>query len=81
MVSFMTDEDNNAVHTWPDGAAFKILTSPPVGDGSGWGHETVVTGIPSSWPGMLAKSDGSVLSCAGHAAEGAVCHAVTFTPS
>ena len=76
----MTDEDNSAAHTWPDGASFKIVTGAPA-VGVTFGHATVVTDIPSSWPGLLAQPDGNVLACGGHADEGAVCHEVSFTAS
>ena len=75
----MTDEDNTAAHQWPAGAAFKVVTGPPAVAPS-WAHETIVTGIPSSWPGLTALGDGAeVLGCAGHASEGAVCHVLTFS--
>ena len=80
VVSFMTDEDATTRH-WPDtGVSFKIVTGPPVATGS-WGHKTQVTDPQSSWPGLFAQSDGSVLGCVGHASEGAICHKITFTTS
>ncbi len=80
VVSFMTDEDASS-HDWPNAnVAFKIVTGPPVATGD-WGHKTQVTAPQSAWPGLFAKSDGSVLACAGHADEGAVCRKVTFTTS
>ncbi|KAI0807640.1 neuraminidase [Fomes fomentarius] len=80
VVSFMTDEDASS-HDWPNAnVAFKIVTGPPVATGD-WGHKTQVTAPQSAWPGLFAKSDGSVLACAGHAGEGAVCRKVTFTTS
>ncbi|KAL1712134.1 glycoside hydrolase family 93 protein [Schizophyllum commune] len=76
VASFMTDED--ATQTgWPDvGASFKIMTNTPGGE---WGHKTEVSGIQSSWPGLFAKDDGTVLGCSGHSGEGSVCHEITFT--
>ncbi|KAH9945947.1 glycoside hydrolase family 93 protein [Epithele typhae] len=79
VVSFMTDEDNTAAHSWPDGASFKVVTGAPVATGA-WGERTVVTGIPSFWPGLLTLGS-EVIGCGGHANEGAVCHAITFTQS
>ena len=76
VVSFMTDEDNDAAHTWPAGAAFKIVTSAA---GDNWGDETQVTGIPSYWPGLFSQSDGDVLACVGYADEGCICLEVTFS--
>ncbi|EJF66027.1 neuraminidase [Dichomitus squalens LYAD-421 SS1] len=79
VVSFMTDEDTSA-HSWPkSGVAFKIVTGPPVATGN-WGHKTTVTGPQSAWPGLYAKSDGSVLGCAG-APAGLICKDITFTTS
>ncbi|TRM63308.1 glycoside hydrolase family 93 protein [Schizophyllum amplum] len=76
VTSFMTDEDAS-VTGWPNvGAAFKIVTS--AGEG-GWAHKTEVSPAQSSWPGLLGQEDGSVLGCAGHDGEGAVCHKITFT--
>ncbi|RPD66328.1 glycoside hydrolase family 93 protein [Lentinus tigrinus ALCF2SS1-7] len=80
VVSFMTDEDSSS-HNWPSQfVSFKIVTGGPVATGN-WGHETTVTTPQSSWPGLLAKSDGTVLACVGHDPEGSVCHTVTFTTS
>ncbi|KAJ6617583.1 Sialidase [Mycena sp. CBHHK59/15] len=65
VVSFMTDEDNSAVHKWPQGAAMKILTSLST-DPPNWGQKTTVYGIPSFWPSVYRRVDGSgtVLGCA-----------------
>ena len=79
VVSFMTDEDTSA-QNWPNsGVAFKIVTGPPVATGN-WGHKTTVTSPQSAWPGLYAKSDGSVLGCAG-APAGLICKDITFTTS
>jgi len=76
VVSFMTDEDTS-LHHWPDeGADFKIVTGGPVQTGS-WGNKVTVSGVQSNWPGLLTKSDGSVLGCSGNG--GAKCHSITFS--
>ncbi|KAL1745333.1 glycoside hydrolase family 93 protein [Schizophyllum fasciatum] len=77
VTSFMTDEDGTELG-WPDkGANFKIVTKAPGGDR--WEHKTEVFGIQATWPGLLAKTDGSVLGCSGHSGEGSVCHEITFS--
>ncbi|KAJ7460739.1 glycoside hydrolase family 93 protein [Mycena latifolia] len=76
VVSFMTDEDTSS-HTWPKGAAMKILTSlstdPPV-----WGQKTTVLGVPSLWPSVYRRVDGSgtVVACAD--LNGVRCRSISF---
>ncbi|KAH8913831.1 glycoside hydrolase family 93 protein [Atractiella rhizophila] len=75
VVSFMTDEDTS-LHNWVQGANMKIVTGGPVATGA-WGNKVTVSGVQSSWPGLLAKSDGTVLGCADNG--GAKCHSITFS--
>jgi hypothetical protein len=71
----MTDEDTS-LHQWVNGADFKIVTGGPVQTGA-WGNKVTVSGVQSNWPGLLAKSDGSVLGCADNG--GVKCHSITFS--
>ncbi|KAJ7758300.1 glycoside hydrolase family 93 protein [Mycena metata] len=78
VVSFMTDEDNSAAHTWPDGAAFKIQTAPSASPAV-WGQKATVLSQVSFWPSLFSKTDGSntVVGCADNA--GAKCHALALS--
>ena len=58
------------------GADFKIITSPS-SDPAMWGQKTTVSGVQSSWPGLLALTDGTVLGCSAHG--GVNCHFISFT--
>ncbi|KIM91249.1 glycoside hydrolase family 93 protein [Piloderma croceum F 1598] len=61
----------------PDrGANFKIITSLS-SDPAVWGQKTTVSGVQSSWPGLLALTDGTVLGCSDHG--GVNCHSISFT--
>ncbi|KAF8801543.1 glycoside hydrolase family 93 protein [Phlegmacium glaucopus] len=75
VASFMTDEDT-FLHMWPLRASFKILTSDP-SDPASWGRKTTVSGVQSSWPGLLALGDGTVLGCSDHG--GVNCHSISFS--
>ncbi|KXN91788.1 hypothetical protein AN958_12063, partial [Leucoagaricus sp. SymC.cos] len=77
VVSFMTDEDTSQ-HNWPtNGADMKIVTSDFT-DPAKWGRKTLVSGVQSNWPGLLAKNDGGALGCAGHNGS-SVCHQIHFS--
>ncbi|KAJ7493330.1 glycoside hydrolase family 93 protein [Mycena galericulata] len=77
VASFMTDEDNTAAHTWPQGASMKILTSLST-DPAVWGQKTTVLPISSLWPSVYSRSDGTgtVIACADN--NGVRCRTVSF---
>ena len=58
------------------GADFKIITSV-ASDPAVWGQKTKVSGVQSSWPGLLALSDGTVMGCSAHG--GVNCHSISFS--
>lgn len=61
VVSFMTDEDTTVPHTWPLGAASKMIVSHD--KGTSWVTENAITVFaqPSYWPGLLVLNDTSLL--------------------
>lgn len=75
VASFMTDEDTS-LHQWVNGASMKIVTAQPSVNAA-WGNKATISGVQSSWPGILGMRDGSVLACADNG--GAKCHSVTFS--